>query len=54
MQCGIEKKTTRRQEVEVECFKCGKRGHKYKECLLWKKEEKGVERVAHMAISQKA
>jgi len=33
----------------VECYKCGEEGHKYKECLLWKK----VERVAH-PVQEKA
>ena len=36
--------------VEVECFKCGKKGHKCKECPLWKRKEK----VVHVARSQKA
>ena len=51
----------RRQEMEesgqvVGCFKCGKKGHKCKECLLWKKTKKGgVEKaIAHVAIPQKA
>ena len=30
--------------VGVECFKCGERGHKCRECLLW---EKKVKRVMH-------
>jgi len=35
MQCGVEEKTIRRQEVVgVECFKCGKKEHKCRECLL--------------------
>jgi len=33
----------------VECYKCGEEGHKYKECLLWKK----VERVAR-PVQEKA
>jgi len=39
MQCGVEEKKIRRQkEVKrVECFKCGEKGHKCRECLLWKK-----------------
>jgi len=39
MQCGVEKKEIRRQkEVKrIECFKCGEKGHKCRECLLWKK-----------------
>jgi len=35
MQCGLEKRAIRRQEViVVKCFKCGKKGHKYRECPL--------------------
>jgi len=35
MQCGVEKRMIRRVEVvEVECFKYGKKGHKYKEYPL--------------------
>ena len=50
MQCGVEEKTIRRHEVVVvERFKCGKKGHKCRECLLWEKKE----RVAHVAKSQK-
>ena len=29
-------------EVEVECFKCGEKGHKCRECPLWVKKEKVV------------
>jgi len=49
MQCGVEEKVIRRIEaVEVECFKCGKRGHKCRWCSLWEKKKKTVEeRVAH-------
>jgi len=35
MQCGVEKRTIRRiGVVEVECFKCREKGHKYKEYPL--------------------
>jgi len=35
MQCGVEEKTIRRQEaIVVECFKCGEKGHKCRECPL--------------------
>jgi len=35
MQCGVEVRMIRSQEVvAVECFKCGERGHKYRECPL--------------------
>jgi len=35
----------RRQETEekgwvIECFKCGEKGHKCRECSLWKEERK--------------
>jgi len=50
MQCGVEEKMIRRQEVAaVECFKCGEEGDKCKECLLWKQMKK----AAHMATPQK-
>jgi len=35
MQCGVKEKTIRRiGAVEVECYKCGEMGHKYRVCLL--------------------
>jgi len=50
MQCEEEGRTIRRVGmVEVECFKCGKKGHKCRECPLWVKKEK----TAHMTKSQK-
>ena len=40
----------RRQEtIAVECFKCGEKGHKCRECPLWEKRK----RVARMAKPQK-
>ena len=37
MHCDVRETTIRKQEtVRVECFKCGKEGHKYRECPLWK------------------
>jgi len=36
--------------VEVECFKCGEKGHKCRECPLWVRKEK----VAHVVRPQKA
>ena len=51
MQYEVEEKMIRRHEVVVvECFKCGEKGHKYREYPLWEKKE----RVAHVAKSQKA
>jgi len=35
MQCGLKERAIRRQEVIlVKCFKCEKKGHKYRECPL--------------------
>jgi len=35
MQCGVEERMIRRIEVVVvECFKCGEKGHKCRECPL--------------------
>jgi len=35
MQCKVEESMIRRVAVvEVECFKCGEKGHKCRECLL--------------------
>jgi len=57
MRCGVK---VRRQETKesgwvVECFKCGKKGHKCRKCLLWKKVKKGgAEKTAvHVAMPQK-
>jgi len=51
MQCGVEERTIRRHEVVVvKCFKCGEKGYKYRECLLWEKKE----RVVCVAKPQKA
>ena len=51
MQCGVEVKTIWKQEVVVvECFKCGEKGHKCRECPLWERRE----RVACVAKPQKA
>jgi len=41
MQCDVKEGMIRKQEmVKVKCFKCGKEGHKYRECPLWKGEKK--------------
>ena len=46
MQCGVEEKTIRRVRTEgMKCFKCGKEGHKCRECPLWIKR-KNKEKVA--------
>jgi len=45
IQCGVEEKMIRNVRIMmVECFKCGEKGHKCRECPLW---EKKVKRVAH-------
>ena len=57
MQCDMRERTIRKQEtVKVEYFKCGKKGHKCRECSLWKGEKKlqVVEGIAHVAMPQKA
>jgi len=57
MQCNVKKRIIRKQEmVKVECFKYGEKGHKCRECPLWKGEKKlqVVEEVACVAMPQKA
>ena len=50
MQCRVEERTTRRvRVVEVECFKCGEKGHKCRECSLQVKKE----RAAYVVKPQK-
>jgi len=45
MQCGVEEKTIRNIRITVvECFKCGKEGHKCRKCPLWEKKVKRVAR----------
>jgi len=49
MQCGERERTIRRMGVvEVECFECGEKRHKCRECPLWirKKNEERAARVA--------
>jgi len=46
MQCGIERRIVRSMRMAaVKCFRCGEEGHKCRECPLWRKKEKEVERV---------
>jgi len=46
MQCGIKEKAVRSMRtVVVRCFKCGKEGHKCRECSLWKRKVKRVVRL---------
>ena len=52
MQCDVKEGRTIRRVgiVKVECFKCGEKGHKCRECPLWVKKEKAV----HVVRPQKA
>ena len=57
MQCDMKERIIRKQEVvEVEYFKCGEKGHKCRECPLWKEEKKlqVAEEAVQVAIPQKA
>jgi len=57
MQCDVKERVVRKLEtVEVECFKCGEKGHKCRECPLWKEGKKlqAVREAAHVAMPQKA
>jgi len=52
----VKERMIRKQEmVKVECFECGEKGHKCRECPLWKGEKKlqVVEETARVAILQK-
>jgi len=55
MQCDVKERMIRKQETKVEYFKYGEKGHKCRECSLWKREKKlrMVEEAAHMAMLQK-
>jgi len=51
MQCDVKERIIKKQErVEVECFKCGEKGHKCRECPLWKQMKK----TAYVVMPQKA
>jgi len=53
----MRERMIRKQEtVKVEYFKYGEKGHKCRECPLWKGEKKlqVVEGAAHVAMPQKA
>jgi len=57
MQCDIKERIIRKQKtVKVECFKYGEKGHKCRECPLWKGEKKlrVVEKAMYVAMPQKA
>jgi len=54
IQCGVEERIIRRKKaIVVECFKCGEKGHKCKECPLWRKmkEEKRLRRIVEEEIA---
>ena len=56
MQYDVREMMIRKQEtVKVECFKCGEKGHKCRECPIWKGEKKlrMVEKAACVAMPQK-
>jgi len=56
MQCDVKERIIRKLEtVKVECFKCGEKGHKCRECPLWKggKKLRVVEETVCVAMSQK-
>jgi len=54
MQCEVEEKVVRSMRMMgVKCFKCGKEGHKCRECPLWI-QKKNEERAVHVASPQKA
>ena len=57
MQYDVKERIIRKQEtVKVECFKCGEKGHKCRECPLWKGEKKlqVVEEMVCVVKPQKA
>jgi len=55
MQCDVKEGRTIRRVgvVEVECFKCREKGHKYRECPLWVKKEKAAHVVRPQKVQQR-
>ena len=54
IQSGEGERIIKRMEVVVvECFKCGEKGHKCRECPLWRRKKQVGKRVACVAKPQK-
>jgi len=50
MRCGVElrRQKAKQEKWRMECYKCGEKGHKCRECLLWERKE----RVVHVVKPQ--
>ena len=48
----MRRQETKQEEWRVEYYKCRKKGHKYRECLLWRKKEQ-VERKPVYPVKEK-